>query len=294
MVGFLLPAMAFSQELKICESGISACQGLIKDVDKYKSCMVKNCSQMYNKEEIFKTSSKQDIKKELDREFVNSGDKRPLIEVKTCEYGSRKCNSLKSEPEYYWECMLSECNSQPEKFVASCKEGHFMCKPEMEEYLTCLGFHCPKTPGSLTRGTECDAGKQPCINNFDYFWNCVYAICLGPVEHYKRASETKKYIITEDKKGNKRRVILDNSSKYQPPSDQQNADFFLNKGYDYREFTVEPSQKYMSTGNPSLDMQCLSGSMLRCKNSSDLRSCFCTDGTVPIFNKGLPDPRFGR
>lgn len=294
LVGFFLPSIAFSQELKICENGINKCQPLIKDAEKYKACMVEACPELYNKNEVKKVKDKSEIAKEISDKYKSDPDPRPIVEARSCEYGLRKCDSLKNEKEYYWECMTEECQTPPEKFEASCRSGHLLCKPEMEEYLTCLGFNCPKRPGSVTQGQECAQGKQVCINNFDYFWHCVYAICLGPVERYKRPATTRKFIYTDDKKGNKVRVMINDNSNIKTYLEKQSIDIFLKSGIDVRELSAPTPQKYMSTGNPSNDLECLSGSMLRCKSSNDLRSCYCMDGTMPIFTKGLPDPRYGK
>jgi hypothetical protein len=288
------PFVALCQELKICEEGLAKCQPLIKEVTKYKTCMRVLCSEFYNQQEFERIKIEEELKKAKQKkpeEVKKDEDTRPLEEVTTCDYGLRKCDSLSSNKEYYWECVNQECKNADNKADASCEEGHFLCEYEKASYQKCLSDYCPLISGMVDKAKECEAGKEPCTYYFKKYWQCVYAICLGPVDNYKKPSKTQKYVMVKDKSGKKQMVIINSNTPEKTVIDKKVDDFFLSKGIDPRELRNSIPQKFRLIGNPADYLYCLSGGMLRCK-TNDMRSCQCSDGSSPVNTDGTIDPRY--
>lgn len=284
---FLASRSSISADLKICNEGIEKCQSFIQDASEYKACMRVACKDYYDEQEFKKIQLRDKIKKDYQKELEKLKDKRPLEQVKSCDYGLRKCDALSYNKEYYFECINTSCKNEDETAKPNCKTGLLLCESEKAKYQECLGYFCPKN----SKSKECKRGKKACKLQYKSFWRCVYAICLGPVEHFKKPAKTRKFMMVDDKKtGKKRRVIIGKKTKtsslVKSPLDRN----FIEQGIDPREAKSITPQKFRIYGNPSDSLYCSSG-VLRCE-SQDVRSCICTNGTMPIYLNAPPDPRF--
>jgi hypothetical protein len=126
LFALLTATAAYSDELKICEEGITKCNPLVKDSKKFSKCMRLMCFDYYSeKEKKNKDDSKYYFK------YVGIEDKTDEVEedAQTCEYGLRKCDVLRDIPEYYWECMSDSCKN-PSQAKADCNLGaEHVCRP---------------------------------------------------------------------------------------------------------------------------------------------------------------------
>ena len=280
---------SFAADLKICNEGIKKCEPLISDISEYKSCMRVACKSYYDEQEFRRLEIEDSLRKKKQEELKKNQDTRPLEEVVTCDYGLRKCDSLSNNKEHYFECVTQSCKNPVKNPDPNCLEGRFLCKSEQDLHQECLGFHCPKVRGKKTKA--CEAGKVACKIPYKRLWQCIYAICLGPVDNFRNPSPTQKYMMVKDKKtGKKKKVIINNKTKASELIKSPLDRYFLDQGFDPREMKSITPQKFRIYGNPSASLYCSSG-LLRCK-TEDVRSCICTNGTMPIFLNGTPEPRF--
>ncbi len=268
IVLFPFPLEAQTTSLKICQKGIEKCKPLVKDKEKYKRCMTLVCADE-KPEELSKTT----------KIPTNSVRKK----AETCETGKKRCEPLKKEVEFYWECMDETCSDPTLKNVnPSCPEGHNACKPELDEYKACVKLNC----GSAE---ECPRSKSLCNDGLTRYWQCVYRVCLGPVDYFrKKASKIEKYAIIEDKKGRKSKIIVNKTPE--TLTGAWPAYIVAPKGVDPEEWIRDMPSKFMITGNPSKYMRCYDTSAIMNCSTRDLRSCACSDGTPPIMINGIPKP----
>lgn len=265
-----LPFFSWSQTstFKICERGVDKCKPLIKNKEKYKRCMSLVC---------------EDDEPKKSGRVIELPAGKPQKKAKTCDKGKKRCEPLKKEAEFYWECMEDTCNDPTLKNInPSCPEGHNACKPELDEYKACVNLNC----GSAK---ECPRSKTLCNDGLSRYWECVYRICLGPVEHFrKRIPKIEKYAIVKDKKGRKSKVVVNKTPE--TLTGAWPAYVVAPKGVDPEEWIRDIPSKFMITGNPSKYMRCYdSSSIINCR-TRDLRSCSCSDGTPPIMLNGIPKP----
>ncbi len=281
---------SFSQELKICEEGIGKCQPLVTDAQKYSKCMRLMCYEYYSE----KDKKEKDISK-FYFEYVGEQEanisKAPTGKMaeelaRPCEYGVRKCDSLSSNPEYYWECMTDSCKT-PHNEKPDCEEGRNQCFDQQKIFNDCMKLTCGDQAATFE---SCPAARSSCNESYRSYWNCVYKICLGPVDQYIKPASVKKFMIVKDRNGIKRRVQVNKAEPFIPgvPGWAAKAP----QGVDPEEWVRDTPQKFMITGNPSEYMQCIiPTAMIDCP-LRDIRSCRCSDGTIPIMLNGTPSPKY--
>ena len=284
----LLPATSFSQELKICEEGIKKCQPLIKDSTKYSKCMRLMCYDYYSeKDKKLKNNDSKYYFKYVEEEKTKA--KKQDVEdnseeAKTCEYGLRKCDVLRNIPEYYWECISDSCKN-PSNDPPNCPLGQNMCLDTQKIYNDCMKFTC----GSATADFDsCKQARFSCNESLRSYWHCVYNICLGSVDQYKRPPSSIKYMVVQDAKGKKRRVQVNRQEPVMSGAPAWGAP--APRGVDPVEWSQTTPQKFLINGNPSDYMQCMLPTALLDCSQNDMRSCRCSDGTVPIVLYGVPSP----
>lgn len=262
-----------AQELKICEKGVSKCKPLLYDADKYGRCMRLIC---YDDSK----SSEKTSKIKLPPQLV-----APITAVKAtiCDNGKKRCDPIKRELEFYWECMSETCNDPELKTAnASCAEGHLACKPELDQYQACTKLNCGEAK-------ECEKSKKFCNDGLSRYWRCVYNICLGPVEHFrKRKPKLDKYIEVKDKNG---RIVKKTVNRRKPVITGAFPDLRkAPKGVDAEEWIRDIPSEFMINGNPSETMRCMDSSAVMDCRTRDIRSCGCSDGTPAILINGIPKP----
>lgn len=287
LAGILLPTASYSQELKICEEGINKCQPLVADAAKYSKCMRLMCYDYYSDMEKKTKDDSKYFFKYVGIEDDGAKPKRPLSEtVQACEYGLRKCDALHKNPEYYWECIADSCKT-PSDARADCPQGINACVDRQRIYNNCMKFTCGNPAATFD---SCPEAKFTCNESHRTYWQCVYKICLGPVDKYKRPPTSKKYMIIMDKAGKKKRVQVNKKEKViiGAPKGLARAP----EGVDQEEWIRETPQKFMLIGNPSEYMQCLLPTALLDCELNDIRSCRCSDGTMPIMLNGVPSPEW--
>jgi hypothetical protein len=270
---------AHSQSLKICQEGISKCQPLVQDSKKYSRCMRLMCFDYYTEED----------KKRKDEEFYfeiaeDESGKKLEKTVETCENGLRRCEPLSTNLEYYWECMADTCQNL-KGLRPDCDNGINLCLDRQKIYNDCMDLTCGSPIATFE---SCPESRFSCIESFKAYWLCVYDICLGPVDEYIRPSNTKKFIIVKDSKGNKRRIRVDKK-----PATNPNAPLWSMKApewVDPEEWIRTTPQKFMLIGTPSEYMECLVPTAMIYCSLNDIRSCRCSDGSIPIMTKGTPSP----
>ena len=97
-------------------------------------------------------------------------------------------------------------------------------------------------------------------------------------------------MIIRDKNGIKRRIQV---NKIEPTiSSAPSWSAKAPAGVDPEEWVRSMPQKFMITGNPSDYMQCIIPSAMISCSLSDIRSCRCSDGTIPLMLNGSPSPRY--
>ena len=187
----LSPSFSYSQELKICQEGIDKCQPLVADGKKYSKCMRLMCYKYYS----------DDAKKDKDDnkyffEYVDTEESRtskiPKGKVaeelaRSCEYGARKCESLASNPEYYWECMTDSCKNPPKTINPACDDGRSQCMDLQKIYNDCMKLTCGDQAATFE---TCPEARSSCNENLKAYWHCMYRVCLGPVDQYMTPATT--------------------------------------------------------------------------------------------------------
>lgn len=278
VIGFV-PNKSTAQSLKICQEGIGKCQPLINDDKKYSRCMRLMCYDYYSEED----------KKRKDEDFYfeiaeDESGKKLEKTIETCDNGLRRCEPLSSNLEYYWECMSDTCeNSQTNR--PDCDNGINLCLDRQKIYNDCMNLTCGNPIATFQ---SCPESRFSCVESFKAYWLCVYDVCLGPIDKYIRPSNTKKFIIVKDAKGKKKRVRIDKPIAYSPnsPSWSANAPQWV----DPEEWIRTTPQKFLLIGNPSDYMECLVPTAMIDCSLNDIRSCKCSDGSIPIMTKGTPSP----
>lgn len=257
-----------AQNLRICDSGLELCEKFIEDKDKYKQCLARECNQ----------------KKTKIRNYFEITEKLDNIEyIETCDYGARRCETLENNKLAYWECMKDSCVNQPMQYDPTCKAGQKQCTAELAVFNKCARFNCPNPAGKVQ---YCSASKRKCHSKLKRYWQCVYKGCLGDVNRYKENIVRRKYIRIKDENGNIVKIRIDK----EPTTLTGVKDSMANpkSGINREEWVREIPSEYLVTGNPSNYLRCFrSYAIINCK-TQDIRSCRCSDGTVPIFKRGAP------
>ncbi|MDX1949595.1 MAG: hypothetical protein SFT90_03725 [Rickettsiales bacterium] len=267
-----------AQELKICAKGVERCKPLKNYGEKYSRCMRIICFQddaknlPKNKKETISTTPE-----------INEEEAKLEI-IKICDNGKKRCEVLKNETEFYWDCMNETCRD-PElsKTNPSCVEGHLACKPELDEYQACVKLNCGDAK-------ECEKSKKFCNDGLKRYWRCVYRICLAPVDYFrKRPIKKNMAVVIQDKKTGKAKKL---KIKTRKPSLSGASIGKLNppKGIDAEEWVRDIPTEFLITGNPSKYMKCLNPEAVMECRTRDVRSCGCSDGKAAIMINGIPKP----
>ncbi len=282
---FFTGVTSYADELKICEEGISKCNPLIKDSAKFSKCMRLMCFDYYSeKEKKTKDDSKYYFKYVGIEDNTNKKPDDGVEKAETCEYGLRKCDVLRDIPEYYWECMTDSCRN-PSSSKPNCELGQNMCVDRQRIYNDCMKFTCGDPSADFE---SCPRARFSCNESLRSYWHCVYGVCLGSVDEYKRPPSNKKYMIIEDAKGKKRKIQVNKTDRVLKSAPGWMA--IAPPGVDPEEWARDVPQKFFVQGNPSDYMRCmLPTSMLDCPQN-DVRSCRCSDGSVPLMMNGVPSP----
>jgi hypothetical protein len=275
------PQYSHSQTFKICSEGVKRCKPLIGKEEKYKECMQLVCYDFYFKK---KTRSIFEERKKRKNIRIVKPKEKPVV-VMACEYGQRKCDSYRSNQVLYWYCVDSECKNPPQQSrPADCERGKKLCSPELGIYGKCTEINCGRgEEGSIK---TCKKSQVMCTDELTDYWQCVYKYCLGDVSHYTRANipDKRRYIINT---AGQKREILARSGE---PAIPGGGDYKIPKKFNPDEWVRQTPPELLSVGNPADDIKCvLPGAVLNCRNR-DVRSCRCSDGSKPIFMKGVPQP----
>ncbi len=267
-----------AQELKICTKGIERCKPLKNYPDKFNRCMRIICFQ--DEKPVNQPKKNEDETKNFNQNKNKSAKKI----VKICENGKKRCDILSEEPEFFWQCLDETCRNPELKIAnASCVEGHLACKPELDEYQSCVKLNCGEAK-------ECEKSKRFCNDGLRRYWRCVHKICIGPAEHFRKRKPMpdKEIIIQDEKTGKakkikvkKRQPILSGAAvgKLSPP-----------KGISPEEWIRDIPSEFIITGNPSKYMKCLNPeAVIECR-TRDIRSCGCSDGKAVVIINGIPKP----
>ena len=282
---FLLSGNAGAQVFKVCNEGVKRCEPLLSDAEKYKECMQLVCYDYYfrdtrGKRKIFVESDSQSQKLIT---YVNVEEKPELIVA--CEYGRRKCSKFKDLEITYWLCVDNECKNEPAFYEPNCVRGQKLCSPELKSFNRCSRLNCFGLEDK--EFADCQRSKRFCGPALSEYWSCVYKYCLGDVDKYYAIRTPEKKRLRLDFGSGKRKVIearkakaaVFGSSFYSVP-DNINPDAWIR----------ETAPEFMVRGNPANTMECpIPGAMLNCE-TSNLLSCYCSDGTMPIFKDGKPRP----
>ncbi len=283
LVLLLLPVNSYSQEeLKICEEGMDKCQPLVADAEKYSRCMRLTCHDYYSEA----ARKEKDLSKFYFKPVaVEQPEQLDGKSVKTCEYGLRKCDVLRNNVEFYWECVQQNCLSQPKNVRPDCDLGINACTDKQLLYNDCMNLMCGDPAATMD---DCPAAQAACNESLRSYWHCVYGICLGPVDEFKRPASEKLYMVVQDNKGVKRRVQV---NKKKPIFHNAPAVYRqVPEGVDPEEWVRDTPQKFLLRNNPSSMMRCMMpAAMLSC-SVNDARSCYCSDGTRPIMLNIKPGP----
>lgn len=259
-----------AQNLRICEEGIKVCEQYISDKSTYKECLQRECNQ----------------KRTEPRSYFEITDQYESIElIETCDYGLRKCEALSEDRMVFWECVRDSCENPPEHYSPRCDEGEKSCVKKLKVFNDCLTFNCPN-PGSKVE--YCPRGKRNCESALREYWQCVYGVCLGDVSKYRENRVYRKYIRVKDSKGNINKIRIDKI----PPTLAGVPEIFKDPpgGINREEWVRDIPSRYLITGNPSKSLVCYRPyETIKCY-SNDIRSCICSDGSIPIFRKGPPQP----
>lgn len=260
-----------AQNLRICESGLQACEKHILDKSLYKECIKQECNQKNTKP----------------RNYFDLTDEFESIElIETCDYGLRRCESLSGDKLAFWECVRQSCENQPESYDATCKKGQKQCTRPLRIYNNCVAFSCPR--GEDGKIQQCPKGKRDCEGALRKYWQCVYGRCLGDVGIYRLNKVYRKYIRVKDSAGNIVKIRIDK----EPPTLAGVPKNFINppEGVNREEWVRDIPSRYLLVGNPVKSLTCFRPSQrIKCY-TRDMRSCICSDGSIPVFKNGPPKP----
>jgi|GEM_PF-3056308 len=261
-----------ASSLKICELGLEECESFISEKEKYKNCLNRKCSQQ---------------KQESTPYFTQERQRQENIElIKICDYGARKCESLSEDPQAFWECMKDSCNNQPMEYNPTCQRGRNDCNKKLEPYNKCLVTICGLNNSG--EAIQCGKGQKVCERTLRTYWQCVYGQCLGRPDRYSANFTKRKYIMVEDLNGDRKIIKVGDR-----PAKLAGVPSLFSKtpdGVNAEEWVRETLPEYLITGSPSNKLICIRKNRpIKCF-TNDLRSCICSDGSIPIFKAGAPIP----
>jgi hypothetical protein len=261
--------------IKLCVQGVRYCaeyEG--KDDAKYSGCMKQACKAFYPEKEREAKGEKYFFKLisySKEEERVTEGS------PKTCDYGLRKCDVLSYSSTYYWRCMQAECRRNDLNANPNCDLGPALCKDRLAQYRMCVNAACNHAEGVYD---ECTESKQICSGNLRSYYHCVYGVCLGTADQYAYYAGQKVYAIIEDRFGIKRRVEVEKHKIIAEgyPEDEQQAP----AGVDPEEWVRDIPNERRIVSNPGSYMRCLMPTSIMECHTSDIASCYCSDGTKAL------------
>ena len=261
---------------KSCKKGVNQCKNHVGK--EYRQCIKSVCGggKVTKKGPLSVTEKINESEGSITG--IDMGDAADLTKLnkdKTCKIGLHKCNSLREEQNYYWRCMKNTCASLTGEEEPSCDEGHRQCKFRLDSYWLCMGLTC-KT--SVTSFDTCDDGINNCSPDLNKYWNCVSRICLGDVTKFRNpdpAADDDDY--QEDAPEASKYIIRGVPDKYKYPP----------KGVDPKEWvSITPPARTMR-GPASRTLRCpVFTKSISCRDSSDILTCVCSDGSRPETKPG--------
>jgi hypothetical protein len=291
------------EEMKICKQGLRKCQYLINNRSMYRQCMIEQCSSYYKdrtNRDIFEKRQMTPVGERSTRERKRrsggfsrlTSNAEQLEKIKICEFGSRKCDVLrKTNQAFYWKCMKSECeNPQNQSFPPNpnCEEGRNdkICRELSGDYRSCVYYVCGKNDNG--EWEFCDKGKEMCTPALEEYWHCVYQQCLGSVDaYYDIPIEPNKRVMVEDMQGNTSVIRYD---KFTPSLSGVAPQFRTppKRGINPDEWSRGIPSQYILFNNPAKNLKCAMPNKKLICDTVDVRSCYCSDGSMPIYLKGPP------
>jgi hypothetical protein len=283
------PSLSYSEELKICEEGVNKCQPLLHDDVRYSKCMRLMCYKYYSEAAKKDKDDSKYFFKYVEMQSTNAAGKPATEEYKPCDYGLRKCQVLESNMEFFTACVNDSCAHPYPNADPACEEGRKQCGDQADILNDCMRLTCGDAQATFE---TCPKAQSACGPSSKVYWQCMYRICLGPVDKYTQQAHGKRYMIIKDSSGVRKKVQVN----YREPVVTSLPSWASKapQGVDPEEWIHSMPQKFMITGNPSDYMTCIIPTALISCKASDIRSCVCSDGTYPVMTKGVPSPEYGK
>lgn len=279
LCGLFVPGLLHAQEAEadagtpdkmlVCERGVAKCAPAKDDVQVYAKCLQLMCLYAEDAKEVDTTSN------------VTKQDSFNEIEQETCDTGLRRCNPLRKEPTYYWECMRDTCtNPDLRDRDLQCPAGEAKCASDYATYEFCVKATCR----SKSEKGMCEIGRESCKTSLNRYWQCMSNTCLGDVLLYRdpnrykdTAKDSKDAPTSALDDAQTIRPIRGVHKMYQYPPENVSQESWQHIHRPNFPIIDSPSQRY-KCANP--------GDFIRCE-SNDLLSCRCASG-MPLR------PRHGR